>query len=331
MKFIDYAKIYLKAGDGGSGAITFRREKFIPKGGPDGGDGGQGANIVFLASNNINTLLDFKYRQRYEAPKGANGMKSNKTGKDGQDIIIKVPVGTVVKDAETEEIIADLSKNNQKEVIAQGGRGGKGNFYFRSATNQTPRYAQPGTPGQEKDVILELKLIADVGLVGYPNAGKSTLISVLSAAKPKIADYPFTTLIPNLGIVKVDERKSFVMADIPGLIEGAAEGKGLGHRFLRHVERTKVLVFLIDSNSETPVEDYEVLYNELLKYNDDMRLKPQMICFTKIDSITEERLEEIKNIEFPNNKKAMNISSVSHTNLEPLKRAIWDYVNQSEE
>ncbi|MDR3627417.1 MAG: GTPase ObgE, partial [Ignavibacteriaceae bacterium] len=248
--FIDYAKIDLKAGDGGNGAVTFRREKYVPKGGPSGGNGGKGGDVIMEAHHNLSTLLDFRYKKHYTAQDGDAGANSLKDGKGGDDIIIQVPVGTTVKDAETEEVLFDLDEDNKRVIIAKGGKGGKGNSNFATSINQTPRYAEPGRPGEEKNVILELKLIADVGLVGFPNAGKSTLISKISAARPKIADYPFTTLEPVLGIVKYKDYKSFTVADIPGIIEGASEGKGLGHKFLRHIERTKILLFLIEVTSE---------------------------------------------------------------------------------
>ena len=264
MKFIDLVKIYIKAGDGGAGHISFRREKYVPKGGPDGGNGGKGGDIIFIANKNLNTLLDFKYKRKFIAESGQPGGKAKRTGRNGKDIIIQVPVGTVIKDAETGEILCDFTEDKQQQIIAFGGKGGLGNAEFSTPTNQAPKYAQPGLPGEERWIFLELKLLADVGIVGFPNAGKSTLISVLSSAKPKIADYPFTTLVPNLGMVFVDDSKSFVIADIPGLIEGASEGKGLGLEFLRHIERTNLLIFLIDSTSEDIVRDYQILNKELL-------------------------------------------------------------------
>lgn len=324
MKFIDVAKIYVKAGDGGDGHVSFRKEKFVPKGGPDGGDGGNGGSIILKANSQINTLLDFQFRQRFIAEDGEEGGKSRKSGKYGKDLIIPIPVGTIVKDAETDEIICDLETPEQEFVIAKGGSGGWGNERFKSSTNQTPRYANPGTPGEEFEVVLELKLLADVGLVGFPNAGKSTLISVISSAKPKIADYPFTTLIPNLGVVKIGEYESFVVADIPGLIEGASDGKGLGIQFLKHVERTGLLVFLIDINTFDPVADYEVLRNELEKYNPEMALKRRIICFSKSDSADDETKANAKKLKFPGTDcKTMLISAVSHENIEKLKREIW--------
>lgn len=329
MKFIDVAKIYVKAGNGGDGHISFRKEKFVPKGGPDGGDGGNGGSIILKANNQINTLLDFQFKQRFIADNGDEGGKSRRSGKTGKDLIVPVPVGTIVKHAETQEIICDINAPEQEFVVAKGGSGGWGNERFKSSTNQTPRYANPGTEGEELEIILELKLLADVGLVGFPNAGKSTLISVISAAKPKIADYPFTTLVPNLGVVKIGEYESFVVADIPGLIEGASDGKGLGIQFLKHVERTSVLVFLIDINSVDAVADYEILKNELEKYKPEMALKRRIICFSKSDSADEDTKADVMKIKFSGiDCKTMFISAVSHENIEKLKREIWNLLTK---
>ena len=270
---IDYAKIYVKAGDGGEGAVAFRREKFVPKGGPSGGNGGNGGSIIFLADSNLSTLLDFKYKRKIIAEDGANGQKSLKDGKAGKDVVVKVPTGTVVKDAESEEILLDLDEVGKEVVFLKGGIGGQGNSNFATSTNQTPRYAQPGRPGKEMNIIFELKLIADIGLVGFPNAGKSTFISVVSAARPKIADYPFTTLEPNLGIVQYKDYKSFVVADIPGIIKGAHKGKGLGYKFLKHIERTKILLMMIDSTVEDPQGEYEVLLEELSEFSEVLKEK----------------------------------------------------------
>ena len=286
MQFIDYVKIHVKAGDGGKGCVSFRREKFVPKGGPDGGDGGRGGHIIIRATRELNTLLDQRYKKEYEAERGEHGKGSNKHGKDGDDRIILVPVGTIVQDAESGEVVADLDAENSEVVAAKAGRGGLGNSNFATATRQAPRFAQPGEEGQEKLLVLELKLLADVGLIGLPNAGKSTLISVISAAKPKIADYPFTTLVPNLGVVKFREHRSFVVADIPGLIEGAHSGAGLGFQFLRHVERTSLLLHLVDVSDITPgdpAEDFEKINRELVLYSPELMQKPMAVVGTKLD------------------------------------------------
>jgi len=327
MKFIDIAKISIRSGNGGNGAVTFRREKYVPKGGPDGGNGGRGGDVIFIAEPQMNTLLDFKYKQKYSAQDGGKGMYKKMTGKDGESITIKVPCGTLIKDAETDEIIADLTEFYQQYVVCRGGDGGKGNFEFRTATNQTPRYATPGWPGEEREVVLELKLIADVGIVGLPNVGKSTLISTISAAKPKIADYHFTTLVPNLGIVKIDFLKSYTVADIPGLIEGASEGKGLGIQFLRHVERTRVLLFMLDAQSVDPKNDYKVLVKELKKFNPSMLKKEQIICISKVDSIDNSTKKELAKLRFTTKKlKPVMLSAVSHENIEVIKFLLWEKI-----
>ncbi|WP_029521532.1 GTPase ObgE [Persephonella sp. IF05-L8] len=290
MKFVDKAKIYVKGGDGGNGCVAFRREKFVPLGGPAGGNGGKGGDVILQADDRLTTLLDFKHKRHYKAQKGQHGSGSNKHGKNGEDLIIKVPVGTVVKDAETGEIIADLTKNGQTVVVAKGGKGGKGNAAFKTSTNQSPDYAEEGQPGEEKWIELELKLIADIGIVGFPNAGKSTLISVLSNARPKIADYPFTTLAPVLGVLKLDYGKNVVIADIPGLIEGAAEGHGLGHEFLRHIERTKALIHMIDISDyreREPEEAFEVINKEMEKFSPQLLEKPQIVVGNKIDILSD--------------------------------------------
>jgi len=281
--FIDQAKIYVKAGNGGNGCVSFRREKFVPKGGPDGGDGGNGGNVIVRADKQLNTLLDFKYRTHYKAGKGEHGKGGMKNGKRGRDVILRVPCGTIVRDAETGELLADMVKDRDECIVARGGRGGRGNAQFATPTNRAPRYAEQGTPGEERELELELKLLADVGLVGFPNAGKSTLISKISAAKPKIADYPFTTLQPNLGIVHYKSFKSFTVADLPGLIEGAHQGKGLGIQFLRHIERTRVLVFLIECTSPDIKKDFDVLLNEIRMFSEDLIEKPKIITITKMD------------------------------------------------
>ncbi len=271
--FIDYAVVEVEAGKGGDGAVAFRREKFVPKGGPSGGNGGRGGSIVLKAHHNLNTLLDFRYKKKYKAPNGEPGGTSLKDGKKGENIVINVPVGTIVKSFETNETLSDLDKDKKQITIAKGGRGGKGNSNFATPTNRTPRYAEPGKSGESNKIVLELKLIADVGLVGFPNAGKSTLISKVSAARPKIADYPFTTLEPNLGIVHYKDYKSFTMADIPGIIEGAHKGKGLGHKFLRHIERTRILLLLIEVSSENYDEDFRVIVSELRNYSSHLANK----------------------------------------------------------
>lgn len=325
MNFVDYAKIYVKAGDGGDGHVSFRREKFIAKGGPDGGNGGNGGDVVLRADPQLNTLLDFKYKQHYSAQNGANGGKSRKTGKSGAALEIRVPMGVVVKNAESNEIIGEALESDERFVIAKGGSGGFGNAEFATPTNQSPRYAKPGLPGEELEIVLELKLIADVGLVGFPNVGKSTLISVLSSAKPKIADYHFTTLTPNLGIVRVGDFKTFTLVDIPGLIEGASEGKGLGRRFLRHVERTRSLCFLIESTSENPLADYKTLLRELEKYNPDMLDKKRLIAISKMDLVDGEKAEELSDIDFGDDKVFL-ISAVTRRGVSDLKYAMWETV-----
>lgn len=325
MKFIDSAEISVSSGHGGRGHVSFRREKFVAKGGPDGGNGGRGGDVVFEANPNMNTLLDFRYQRNYQAEDGKPGAKSRKTGKDGKDVVIKVPVGTEIINIENNELIADITESNSKIVIAKGGIGGKGNSEFATATRQAPRFAQDGLPGEEFQVRLELKLLANVGIVGFPNVGKSTLISVISAAKPKIADYPFTTLIPNIGIVKVGDYDTFAVADIPGLIEGASEGKGLGHEFLKHVERTQVLLYLLDAYSEDPVSDYETLKNELSTYNPEMLEKSEIIALSRVDGLIEEQREEINNLEINGNKPLL-ISSISGENIDQLVNQMWNAV-----
>ncbi|TAL68950.1 MAG: GTPase ObgE [Bacteroidetes bacterium] len=324
MKFIDYAKILIKSGDGGKGHISFRREKYVPKGGPDGGNGGKGGDIIFIADQHLNTLLDFKYKRTYSAQNGKPGSKSRCTGADGEDLYIRVPKGTLIKNAITEEILIDIIDTDVEYVLAKGGKGGRGNSEFATPTNQTPRFAEDGVKGTELEIILELKLIADIGIVGLPNVGKSTLISVISSAKPKIADYPFTTLVPNLGIVKIAEGKSFTVADIPGLIEGASEGKGLGIQFLRHIERTRCLLFMLDSMSENPLHDYKVLTKELKKYNISLPKKKKIICLSKIDAITPDIKKKLKKIDFKEkNTPVFQISSVTGASIQELKNEMW--------
>lgn len=287
MKFVDYAKVHVKAGDGGRGCVSFRREKYVPKGGPDGGDGGRGGHIVFRATRELNTLLDLRYKREYHAQRGQHGMGKKMHGRDGKDLEILVPVGTVLKDADTGEILYDLDEEGKAAVVARGGRGGLGNSHFATPTRQVPRFAQPGEEGEEKSLVIELKLLADVGLIGLPNAGKSTLISVISSARPKIADYPFTTLVPNLGVVKFEDHRSFVVADIPGLIEGAHRGTGLGFQFLRHVERTSILLHLVDVSEMgqgDPVENLRKINKELELYSPELAEKPRVVIASKTDA-----------------------------------------------
>ncbi|HRE40461.1 MAG TPA: GTPase ObgE [Ignavibacteria bacterium] len=324
--FIDYVKIKIKSGDGGNGCVSFRREKFVPRGGPNGGDGGKGGDVIFKGNSNLNTLIDLRYNRLYKGGRGTHGQGGDKTGKYGKDIIINVPVGSVIKDFETNEILGEVLKDEEEVIILKGGRGGLGNTHFKTSTHQSPRYAQTGEKGIEKDVVIELKLIADVGLVGFPNAGKSTLISKISAAKPKIADYPFTTLTPNLGIVKYREYDSFVVADIPGIIEGASDGKGLGLKFLRHIERTSILLFMIDAvnvdfEESDLLSEYKVLKNELKNFNKNLLDKPAIICFTKCDAISYDTKLRIKKLKTKIEK--IMISSVTGENLDLLKDLLW--------
>jgi GTP-binding protein len=317
----------VRAGDGGDGAVSFRREKFVPKGGPDGGDGGDGGDVVLIATAQLSTLMDLRYRREYVAERGTNGQGANKTGRRGKSIEVRVPVGTLVIDAATEELIADMSDDGEQMVVARHGRGGHGNAYFTTATNQAPRSAERGTAGQERHIRLELKLLADVGLVGFPNAGKSTLISRISAARPKIADYPFTTLVPNIGIVRVAEGKSFAVADIPGLIEGASEGRGLGLRFLRHVERSGVLCFLLDGLSDDPAQDYQVLLDELTRYSPEMLDKRRIICITKTDAMSSDHFAGLRGLRF-DGRPPMLISSVSGHGIDELVHRMNDELEQ---
>ncbi len=325
--FVDYVKIYCRSGKGGAGSMHFHREKFIAKGGPDGGDGGRGGHIILRGNKNYWTLIHLKYARHVYAGDGEQGSGSRSFGKDGEDRIIDVPCGTVVYDAETGEFMCDITDDGQELILLKGGRGGLGNWHFRTATNQTPRFAQPGEPRIEKAVILQLKVLADVGLVGFPNAGKSTLLSVVSAAKPEIADYPFTTLVPNLGIVSYRDNQSFVMADIPGIIEGASEGKGLGLRFLRHIERNSILLFMIPADSEDIRKEYQVLLNELKTYNPELSTKQRILAITKCDMLDEELTEQMK-AELPEGIRAVFISSVSGLGIMELKDLIWEEINK---
>lgn len=321
--FIDSAKIFVKSGKGGDGIIHWRREKFIPKGGPDGGNGGRGGDVLFRADKQLNTLLDFRYKKKFVAKDGNPGEGSNKEGRSADHIVVKVPTGTLIRNAETGQVVADMTEHGQEYLVAKGGRGGKGNWVFRSPTNQAPRVCTPGDPGEEFWLELELKLLADIGLVGFPNAGKSTLISTISAAKPKIADYPFTTLTPNLGMVYFQEEKSFVVADIPGLIEGAHEGKGLGIQFLKHIERTKALAYLIDCTSEDIKNDFKVLQRELQEFNPDLPKKKSLIIITKLDVATDEAKKALKKLTFPKKYPVFKISSATNEGIGELVEAMW--------
>lgn len=327
--FVDYVKIYLASGKGGKGSTHLHREKFIEKGGPDGGDGGRGGHVILVGNKGLWTLFHLKFLRHVKAGHGGDGGSSRSTGADGEDKIIEVPLGTVVKDKETGEVLFEITEHGESRVIAKGGKGGLGNWHFRSSTNQTPRYSQPGMPSEELDIILELKVLADVGLVGFPNAGKSTLLSVLTSAKPKIADYPFTTLKPNLGIVAYRDFQSFVIADIPGIIEGAAEGKGLGHYFLRHIERNSTLLFLVPADAEDIKKEYEILLDELRRYNPEMLDKDRLIVVSKADMLDEELQAEMK-IQLDKEFKDIDymfISSVAQQGLQELKDKLWKMLN----
>lgn len=327
--FVDYIKVHIASGKGGQGSTHLRREKFVPKGGPDGGDGGRGGHIIFQGNKNLWTLFHLKFKRHFSAGHGGSGGKQTSTGADGEDIIVEVPLGTVIKDSETGLVLKEITEDLEKFIAAKGGKGGMGNAHFKSATNQTPRYAQTGLPGEEKNLTLEMKILADVGLVGFPNAGKSTLLSVLSAAKPKIADYPFTTLKPNLGIVGYRDYQSFVMADIPGIIEGAAEGKGLGHYFLRHIERNSILLFLIPADADDLRKEYDILVDELRRYNPELLDKQRIVAVSKADLLDEELKVEMTQVlnesfgEIP----YMFISSVAQQGLDALKDVLWSALN----
>jgi GTP-binding protein len=321
--FVDQVSIAVRSGKGGAGCVSFRREKFVPKGGPDGGNGGRGGDVILVANGQLHTLLDHRYRREYAAPNGAPGEPSRRSGKSGRALRIEVPVGTVVRNEETGAMLADLVEDGQEFVVLRGGIGGRGNAEFATATNQTPRNAEPGREGKDAQLLLELKLIADVGLVGFPNAGKSTLISVISAAQPKIADYPFTTLEPNLGIVRYREYDSFTVADLPGLIEGAHEGKGLGHKFLQHVERTRVLAMLIDCMSDDYPSDIDVLRNELTSYSGELSAKPWFIAVSKTDTADEDTRERIAELASAYEVPVLSFSSVSQEGINALKDMMW--------
>ncbi|WP_445384258.1 GTPase ObgE [Robiginitalea sp. IMCC44478] len=328
--FVDYVKVHLSSGNGGKGSAHLRREKYVAKGGPDGGDGGRGGHVILKGNKNLWTLLNFKFKRHFKAGHGEHGGKQRSTGADGEDVYLEVPLGTVAKDTVSGETICEITEDGQEEILAQGGMGGRGNWHFKSATNQTPRYAQPGIPGAEKDIILELKVLADVGLVGFPNAGKSTLLSVLTAAKPKIADYEFTTLKPNLGIVQYRDFQSFVIADIPGIIEGASEGKGLGHYFLRHIERNATLLFLVPADSADISAEYKILLEELRKYNPELLDKRRLLAISKCDMLDEELISEMDTLlkEELTDIPFMFISSVSGLGIERLKDQLWKLLNE---
>ncbi|NND10570.1 MAG: GTPase ObgE [Flavobacteriaceae bacterium] len=326
--FVDYVKIQVASGNGGKGSAHLRREKYITKGGPDGGDGGRGGHIILRGNQNLWTLYHLKFKRHFKAGHGGHGGKQTSTGADGQDIYIDVPLGTVVRDSETNDIIFEITEANEERIVVEGGKGGLGNVHFKSPTRQTPRYAQPGIPGEEKKITIELKVLADVGLVGFPNAGKSTLLSMVTAAKPKIADYEFTTLKPNLGIVEYRDYQSFVMADIPGIIEGAAEGKGLGHYFLRHIERNSTLLFLIPADTDDIGKQYEILLDELRRYNPEMLDKDRLIAISKSDMLDDELKAELKQeldktlpIEY------IFISSITQQGITELKDKLWAMLN----
>ncbi len=327
--FVDYVKVFLTSGKGGKGSVHLHREKFITKGGPDGGDGGRGGHIILRGNQNLWTLVTFKYKKHFKAGYGGNGSKSRSSGADGEDVFLDVPLGTIMRDAETNEVILEITEHGEEKIVVEGGMGGRGNWHFRSSTNQTPRYAQPGMEGEEMDLILELKILADVGLVGFPNAGKSTLLSVVTSAKPKIADYEFTTLKPNLGIVEYRDFRSFVMADIPGIIEGAAEGKGLGHYFLRHIERNATLLFLIPADSKDIGKEYQILLDELRRYNPEMLDKERLIAISKSDMLDDELMEEMS-AELDMDLKGapyLFISSVAQQGITELKDQLWKMLN----
>ncbi len=323
--FVDYVRIFCKSGDGGSGSAHLRREKYVAFGGPDGGDGGRGGHVILEGNSHMWTLLHLKYRKHIKAGNGESGGKQRSHGADGEDIILEVPLGTIARDVETGEFLFEITEHGERKVLVKGGRGGLGNDHFKTATNQTPRYAQPGEEGEEGWKILELKVLADVGLVGFPSAGKSTLLSVVSAAKPKIAEYHFTTLVPNLGIVGHREQRSFVMADIPGIIEGAHEGRGLGLRFLRHIERNSMLLFMVPADSKDHLKEYNILLNELEKYNPELLDKERFLTISKADMLDEELMKEISAElgDIPH----MFFSSVTGKNIQPLKDKIWEILN----
>ncbi|MFS4482195.1 GTPase ObgE [Hyunsoonleella sp. 2307UL5-6] len=326
--FVDYVKMYVSSGKGGQGSAHLHREKYITKGGPDGGDGGRGGHVIIRGNSNLWTLLHLKFKKHIRAGHGGNGSKSRSTGADGEDFYLDVPLGTVVRDTETNTILFEITKEGEEKIVAEGGKGGLGNWHFKSSTNQTPRYAQPGLPIEEKYITMELKVLADVGLVGFPNAGKSTLLSVITSAKPKIADYEFTTLKPNLGIVEYRDFQTFVMADIPGIIEGAAEGKGLGHYFLRHIERNSILLFLIPADADDIKKQYDILLDELRRYNPEMLDKERLVAISKSDMLDEELKAEL-NAELDGELPIpyLFISSVAQQGITQLKDKLWGMLN----
>ena len=329
MKFVDYVTITVRSGKGGAGATSFRRAKYEPLGGPDGGDGGQGGSVMVRGDSHLYTLLDLRYNRHHFAENGERGGGALKTGKSGEDIVLGVPLGTIIRDTDTGEFIGEIVNEGDVVMLAEGGRGGKGNTFFKSSTNQAPRHSQPGEPGEERNVTMELKLMADVGLVGFPNAGKSTLVSALSAARPKVADYPFTTLEPSLGVVRVDDYQSFVIADIPGIIEGAHEGRGLGIQFLKHIERNAVLLFVIPIDAPDPAETYRILLDELESFNEDMLRKPRMIGISKTDLLPPEDLTEYLQAvrkTLPQDVEVIDFSAVARRRLDRLTHALWERV-----
>lgn len=327
--FIDYVKLHVRSGKGGKGSAHLRREKYVEKGGPDGGDGGKGGDVIIVGNKNLWTLYEYNFKRHIKAGNGEGGGKQKSFGADGENAFIEVPLGTIIRDSLTHQILGEITEDQQEFIVAKGGKGGKGNVHFKSAIRQTPRYAQPGLPGEEKDITLELKILADVGLVGFPNAGKSTLLSVVTAAKPKIANYEFTTLKPNLGIVKNRESQTFVMADIPGIIEGAAEGKGLGHRFLRHIERNSILLFVIPADTKDIRKEYEILEDELKRYNPELLDKSRLIAISKCDLLDDELQQELDR-ELKKQFSGIDyvyISAVSQQGLQQLKDKLWVLLN----
>lgn len=328
--FVDYVKVHIASGNGGKGSAHLHREKYVAKGGPDGGDGGRGGHVIIKGNKNLWTLVHYKFKKHFKAGHGEHGSKNRSTGADGADVYLEVPLGTVVRDTDTNEVLFEITADQEERIVLEGGMGGRGNWHFKSPTNQTPRYAQPGIPGQETRITLELKVLADVGLVGFPNAGKSTLLSAMTSAKPKIADYEFTTLKPNLGIVEHRDFQSFVMADIPGIIEGAAEGKGLGHYFLRHIERNATLLFLIPADSKDISQEYAILLDELRRYNPELLDKNRLVAISKCDMLDEELIEEMREDMKDDFKDVpyLFISSVSGLGIQKLKDELWKLLNE---